>query len=146
MKQFQHPRRSTLWLLLILLIPALVICLYFSLLPNYQVDYSGMVVDESGSPISGARVTAELSYETSISPIPFTGAPPTIKLVRVSSDADGRFLIRGRGNKIYFYVVKDGYDNGHLLTPPDRFGFNLHAGGGRKDRDHPAVYVLKRSP
>jgi hypothetical protein len=119
-----------------------LLVLNVALSPNRAFTLHGLVVDDSGRPLSGVKVEGEVWYDPSWIhlPIPFTGSSRPAPVLTTTDNA-GKFSISTRGTYFTVYFHMDGWHPAPEATSrPYRFSID---GGVRKTNpDSPVVYVM----
>ncbi|MES2506443.1 MAG: carboxypeptidase-like regulatory domain-containing protein, partial [Verrucomicrobiota bacterium] len=104
------------------------------------IDFYGIVLDQDGSPVPSAKVSATVLDNM------IKGSP-----ISTSSDATGKFGIKSRGRSLHIEVSKPGYyfvEKGGALKPSSQgFDFGVDNGKGiyQPDQASPSIFHLRKA-
>lgn len=98
-----------------LAITAIIIATYLScdsqILGNRQIEFYGIVLDDSGNPMSDVKVSAQIERGTFDLPILWSTSPGKFRTITTQTDASGHFsIVKECGLNILIRTSKSGYE------------------------------------
>src|SRR4051812_17456930 len=92
------------------LVALLVIGTRAALVSNYPIDFYAIVLDKDDKPMAGVKVTAVVTYDNSVVPMPWATTPGEHRII-AETDANGKIRLVSSGYAFTLFLEKAGYSS-----------------------------------